>query len=1542
MKVRPAITLALSTAILASACTSTPEQATSTAPVESASPSSSGEVAAAGTDAADVQPWLAGPVDGGDATGPATPTQWPAVKVTGAGTSTSLTPTLSAPRLKGEVEVQVVSLAEGGGFGADGQGDASGIAFEGTGRADGIDLPAGTLTQGATYLWRAREGDGDWSGPWSFNVDIVRAQSAPTDTMGGVQVNLLSGVPAVGWESPNAPGALGALNVALVYRAGQPSVAGLPAGWVWALPGSGALELRESEQTGGDGDDKSPLSVTLVFGTGAATTFVRTETGAYVPGLADGTATRYSQGGLLTRVGDGIWQYMGADGSVSRYQDGRPVAEWAGGAPVATFQWDDQGRLTSVGDGVSRTMSMSYGSSCPAAEWGGGFGVPEGMWCATTNPDGSTTAVGYVGDQIGMIADAGGISSAFGWDAAGRLSAVRSSDASAAGATGGDTWKSADLTTQIAYDGKGRVASLTSAAAAPGGKRVIRTYSYPTEANGGQLTASANQVSGEVDNGTVMRLVATSDTWQVVSRTDINGRSSKAVYDEATGALIGGTDNAGRTMTMKVDPDTVVRSSIGPYKGSSDTAMRTDRIMDATPTDPSRGANSPVKAWQGLAANVWAGDSATPMWWDRSVLTDGLGGKLNFDGAWTAQATGTWQASESGEWVFAIESSDNLSVDVTVDGARCTDAEGKDGCIIKLKSGPHALAIAIEGEGRGSFTVKAGRGSATDISLEDLTPDYGAATIMTVNDTFDGANLGTQLLDVSRPWTSSPDTVTVSGDLTTSFAYEQTAPTSSQWGRMTGKTTPGGSQQNYAYYGDEEQATDPCTGTSYPQAGLPKTVTRYDGVTITTVYNASGLPVSRTTVGADNEGEQVCTSYDDAGRMLSTTLADLGGKEMNAASARYFWQDGLLTVSSTETANGATFTTVSVSDSLGQVLSYTDPWGVTSTYTYGAQGQLITRTTTAKDASAPALIVDYDFDTFGQLVKVTANGETYATVTYGQDELPVSISYPGGVVREFTYDTAGAVAAIRLTTRDKTYATETRRNEAGRILSTGWQVKGDGVLTESEWSYGYDDAGRLVDAVLTTKGDTAVSGDKKRTFTYDYGSPEDCPSRAGANFDRTGGTRDGVAYVTCVDGKGRLDWTTDPQLAPEGGKAKATWDGLGRLTDLDATTPLSLTWAGATQVASVTQGTSSTSVVVAGSQVVEQTVDGTVTRFGYSAPGASAPTLVMTEAGAISEIRLGLPGGAQAILAPEGALQRIDHLGLLSSWLTSTGADGTAQGAGEAALAPRYGPFGEPLVTMEAPASAMTYGWQAGARNQSLGGAHDLTLSARPYHPWLGQFLAFDPVAGSSPSGYGYADADPLNKPDYSGNFGLWEWVGVVGGVVATIGGLSAGSVAGTTSMRAFGLTTGAMMLGSAAATIGIVGTWLEGESTQSSVIVTAVAALGVALSVRGGWNWNKNYMSKRSRLYAFIGDANFKADMADEFADIQALKEEMGRVRAGGPPTPDRLAAIEDLHSQIVTKTTDLEELRQRSATKYMWDAAKRNGDNYFDSVMNKMFTFS
>ena len=1444
-------------AALIAGCTSTamPPTASTPAPVESASPEASGEVAQAAVNAADVQGWLAGPVAGGDAAGPTYPETWPASQLVGGGQATSLTPELVVPKaaeLSGDVEIQIVDLSQGGGFGPDGRGEATGIVFEGSGAAKGFDVPAGLLADGSTYAWRARQRE--WAGPWAFAIDTVRSSNAPVDSMSNVEVNLLSGVPAATWQSPTVAGVTGPFGIGLTYRPGQAPVAGLPAGWQWQLPGSGLIGLTTSEDdvtlAGADvfGGETGPASVTLQSVRGGGVTFVRTETGAYVPGLADGTATSYSRGGVLTRVGADAWQFTTSSGSLTRFEGGRVVGEWAGGNPVGIFTWDESGRLLTVSDGISRSASLAYegAGDCPASGWGNGFTVAPGMWCAATYADGTTTAAGYVGEQIGLIADPGGRALGFGWDAAGRLSAVRQPGATAAAATQGGDWAGAALAMQIDYDGDGRVASVTSPAATPGGERLTRRYSYPVgPARDGELSAEVTQEGGSAQ-GPVLSVTATSDAWQVVRRVTAGGLTTTSDYDEQTGVATKGTDPQGRTTTTKLDRESLVTSTLGPFLDNPQGALRTDRTLDATPTDPDAGADSTTDAWTGLSAMVWAGDEGTAQWWDETFFREQvLSGTLEISGAWEAQATGLWKVPESGDWTILPVAGDGINAEVIVNGVRCPQG---DGCVVRLRAGEQALSIAMRGDGAGAFRINAGREGAEPrpIPLEQVRPNYNTPTVVSSNDIVSGESLSTKVYDIDRPWTSSPRSVTASGGLRTEFAYEPAAPAKQQWGRQTEMTTPSGARMTQAFYGTDEQATDPCTKSSASQAGLVREIVRYDGVRITTVYDAAGRPVAVTTAG-DGAAETQCATYDAAGRTVTTSVQDQAGTVLESTATTYVWADGQVTVTTTFQKSGQDYTTSTTANALGQVVKHVDAWGATTTRSYDADGRLASRSTTLAGSSDPALTVNVGYqEGTGQPVSVEANGTRLASVEYFEGGLTRRIAYADGVTQSYSYNTAGAPDITEIKAGDLVITQRRDRNPAGRTLSSSVAVEQDGKqVTDARWDYAFDDAGRLVKANLATEGDTAASGGKKRTFGYDYGPRKECPStKAGADFNRTGGTRDGVEFTTCYDAKGRMTWTTDPHLAPEGGRAEATYDGLGRFTRLDARVPLEITWAAGTQAATVTQGDAAGSFLVVGGQAIGDTTPAGTRRLTYSSPTAESPAIMTDDAGNVTALAVNLPGGAIAYLDPTTAKPTVtDYPDLFTGFLATTV-------AGQTQLAPQFGPYGEPLVPQDDVTA--TFAWQAQARNPSLTGGHDLTFSARPYHPWLGAFLAFDPEPGASPTGYGYGDGNPLDQPDTSGRASEWDIAALVLGGVAALMGVASGKVARSLPLEtSYGARVAANAYRVTTVLAGLAGAGIAGARYFGALGPTDESTLGTA----------STWVAAAGMILAGIGTYRFKSE---------------------------------------------------------------------------------
>jgi RHS repeat-associated protein len=76
----------------------------------------------------------------------------------------------------------------------------------------------------------------------------------------------------------------------------------------------------------------------------------------------------------------------------------------------------------------------------------------------------------------------------------------------------------------------------------------------------------------------------------------------------------------------------------------------------------------------------------------------------------------------------------------------------------------------------------------------------------------------------------------------------------------------------------------------------------------------------------------------------------------------------------------------------------------------------------------------------------------------------------------------------------------------------------------------------------------------------------------------------------------------------------------------------------------------------------------------------------------------------------------------------------------------RFSEFGEPVS-----GSAGRYGWLGGKARRTELSSGVIQMGARSYIPQLGRFLTPDPVRGGSANPYDYADQDPVNMFDLSG-----------------------------------------------------------------------------------------------------------------------------------------------------------------------------------------------
>ncbi|MEO7688804.1 MAG: LysM peptidoglycan-binding domain-containing protein [Sphingomonas sp.] len=177
-----------------------------------------------------------------------------------------------------------------------------------------------------------------------------------------------------------------------------------------------------------------------------------------------------------------------------------------------------------------------------------------------------------------------------------------------------------------------------------------------------------------------------------------------------------------------------------------------------------------------------------------------------------------------------------------------------------------------------------------------------------------------------------------------------------------------------------------ATATSYDMDGRVASTTDGEGAITSYIYNANGTLNTSIDAYGTSDAVQTYYVYDAAGRVVSRYDA-YGATEQTTTSFTY--------------------------DGLGNVLTSTDPNGAVTTYDHDHLGRVITRT----DALTTG-VVRYQYDAFGETVKVTdARGKVSYNYYNNDGTLAYTIA-PLGEVTEYRYDVFGELSdTIRYATR---------------------------------------------------------------------------------------------------------------------------------------------------------------------------------------------------------------------------------------------------------------------------------------------------------------------------------------------------------------------------------------------------------------------------------------------------------------------------------------------------------------------------------------------
>ncbi|HET9144363.1 LamG-like jellyroll fold domain-containing protein, partial [Actinophytocola sp.] len=364
-------------------------------------------------------------------------------------------------------------------------------------------------------------------------------------------------------------------------------------------------------------------------------------------------------------------------------------------------------------------------------------------------------------------------------------------------------------------------------------------------------------------------------------------------------------------------------------------------------------------------------------------------------------------------------------------------------------------------------------------------------------------------------------------------------------GRLASVVDAMGRETGYTYYGDNLPAGTArlrrnadgdvtsqtmLTELDYNAAGQVNRRTTAGGVTATFVYdkaghvkeehldpagldratvytrNLDGSVATATRTGAASPGRSEATgyTYDDAGRVLTETVANTGGAP-------------------------AALTTTYQRDSRGLVTQVTDPAGTETRFTHDIAGNPSTATGEARTvwtggtSSSAEPVATVGYNTFGEATHQRDPNGFVTTTTMDAGGRPTAITLPtytppGGVAiiatQRLSYNTQGLVERVTDPLgRVTSHAYDGHGNLVSRTLP---DPDGDGPKPAPVWRYGYDRVGAPLSTTDPTGGATSA--------TYN-----DLGHQVTATVtDRANGT---TAYLTTTLGRddaGNLTTVTTP------------------------------------------------------------------------------------------------------------------------------------------------------------------------------------------------------------------------------------------------------------------------------------------------------------------------------------------------------------------------------------------------------------------------------